>query len=91
MSQSPYDTVEMKPICREKFSQIMKRLDAGDDKFREHATVMTNSEKDLVRLMERLEALATAVNNTNRIMLWFGGVIITSLLSFFIWYVQRAG
>ena len=78
-----------KSVCDERHSQINYRLDVHEKRLNSHSERLDRIELINGRLEERLESLIKQLESLNTTMRWFMGLMIGTLLGFFIWYIQR--
>lgn len=80
-----------KTVCDEKHKRIDERLDVHDTRINNHSEridklerYQSKTETQIVNLCEQIKSLVTT-------MRWFIGLIVGSMVGFFIWYVQQLG
>ena len=76
-------------IWEEKHRQIDYRLDVAEKRLDNHSERLDRIELINGRLEERLKSLINQLESLNTTMRWFMGLMIGTLLGFFIWYIQR--
>lgn len=76
-------------IWEEKHRQIDYRLDVAEKRLDNHSERLDRIELINGRLEERLKSLIKQLESLNTTMRWFMGLMIGTLLGFFIWYIQR--
>ena len=76
-------------VCNEKHKRIDETLDRHDIRLNNHGVRIDNLERyqsktevEIKNLIEQIKALVTTIK-------WAMGLTITTLLGFFIWYVQN--
>lgn len=76
-------------IWEEKNRQIDYRLDVHEKRLNSHSERLDRIELANGRLEERLNNLIQQLESLNTTMRWFMGLMVGTLLGFFIWYIQR--
>jgi chromosome segregation ATPase len=76
-------------LCNEKHEEIKDKLKTHETRLNNHSNRLdaleqykSKSEVQMSNLCEQIKSLVTT-------MRWFIGVLITSLLGFFVWYIQN--
>jgi len=79
-------------VCEEKHKAIESRLDLGEKRMDEHSRKIDNLEQYKAKSEERIDNLCRQIESLVSVMKWgigiFLGTIFTSLVGFFMWYVQ---
>jgi predicted nuclease with TOPRIM domain len=78
-----------KSICDERHNQINYRLDVTEKRLNSHSERLDKIELVNSRLEERLNSLITQLENLNKTMKWFIGLLIGSFVAFFFYAVQQ--
>ena len=78
-----------KSVCDERHNQINYRLEVTEKRLNSHSERLDRIEQVNSKLEERLEGLIQQLSNLNTTMRWFMGLMVGTLLGFFIWYIQR--
>ncbi len=78
-------------VCREKHNRIDECLTRHDKRLNNHSERIDKLEQfesstrvELRNLIEQIKSLVNAIK-------WGTGLTVSSLLAFFIWYIQRIG
>ena len=81
----------MGEICTERHKRIDERLDVHDQRLNNHGERIdaleqhkSRTEVEIKNLIEQIKSLVTT-------MRWFMGLFASSLIGFFIWYIQNIG
>ena len=81
----------MEDICKEKHRRIDERLGVHDTRLNNHSEridkleqYQSKTETQIANLCEQIKSLVTT-------MRWFIGLIVGSMVGFFIWYIQQIG
>ena len=81
----------MGEICTERHKRIDERLDVHDVRLNNHGERIdaleqhkSRTEVEIKNLIEQIKSLVTT-------MRWFMGLFASSLIGFFIWYIQNIG
>lgn len=72
----------------EKLNRLIERLDGNDKKIFQHDERIHDLERFRYGTEKQIENLIKQIADLISIMKWFLGVAVTSLVGFFIWYVQ---
>lgn len=72
----------------EKLNRLVERLDSNDSKIFQHDDRIHELERFRYGTEAQIENLIKQIADLIAIMKWFLGVAVTSLVGFFIWYVQ---
>ncbi len=78
-----------KSICDERHNQINYRLDVHEKRLNSHGERLDRIELVNSRLEERLNSLITQLENLNKTMKWFIGLLVGSFVAFFFYAVQQ--
>ncbi|GMG96868.1 hemolysin XhlA family protein [Tepidimicrobium xylanilyticum] len=78
-----------KTICDERHNQINYRLDVTEKRLNSHSERLDKIELVNGRLEERLNSLITQLENLNKTMKWFIGLLVGSFVAFFFYAVQQ--
>lgn len=78
-----------KTICDERHRQINYRLDVTEKRLNEHGERLDRIELSNGRLEERLNNLITQLEQLNKTMKWFIGLLVGSFVGFFFYAVQQ--
>jgi len=78
-----------KTICDERHNQINYRLDVTEKRLNNHSERLDKIELVNDRLEERLNSLITQLENLNKTMKWFIGLLVGSFVAFFFYAVQN--
>ncbi|MFU0784480.1 MAG: hypothetical protein ACFWT2_15520 [Thermoanaerobacterium thermosaccharolyticum] len=78
-----------KSICDERHRQTNYRLDVAEKKLDNHTARLDKIELANGRLEERLNNLITQLENLNKTMKWFIGLLVGALVSFFFYAIQH--
>lgn len=76
-------------IWEEKNRQIDYRLDAHEKRLNSHSERLDRIELASGRLEERLNNLITKLEDLNKTMKWFIGLLVGSFVAFFFYAVQQ--
>lgn len=78
-----------KSVCDERHRQIDYRLDVTEKRLNSHSERLDKIELVNGRLEERLNSLITQLENLNKTMKWFIGLLVGSFVAFFFYAVQQ--
>ncbi len=78
-----------KLACDERYRQINYRLDVTEKRLNGHSERLDKIELANGRLEERLNSLITQLENLNKTMKWFNGLLVGSFVTFFFYAVQQ--
>lgn len=78
-----------KSICDERHRQIDYRLDVTEKRLNDHGKRLDRIELSNGRLEERLNNLITQLEQLNKTMKWFIGLLVGSFVGFFFYAAQR--
>jgi len=76
-------------ICDERHSQINYRLDIAEKRLNDHGERLDRIELVNSRLEERLNNLISQLEQLNKTMKWFIGLLLGAFVSFFFYAVQQ--
>lgn len=76
-------------ICDERHSQINYRLDIAEKRLNAHGERLDRIELANSRLEERLNSLINQLEQLNKTMKWFVGLMVGAFVSFFFYAVQK--
>lgn len=79
----------MSDICTEKHRRVDERLDDHDRQLDDHDKRIGKLERYQSRAEEQVSQLCKQIKSLVKAMWWAMGLAITTLLGFFIWYVQN--
>ena len=72
----------------EKLNRVVERLDSSEKKIYRHDERIQNLELFRSGTEQKLENLIEKIDDLVSIIKWFLGISITTLIGFFIWYIQ---
>lgn len=78
-----------KSICDERHRQINYRLDVAEKRLDSHGERLDRIELANGRLEERLNNLISQLEQLNKTMKWFIGLLVGSFVGFFFYAVQQ--
>ena len=78
-----------KSICDERHRQIDYRLDIHEKRLNSHSERLDRIELTSGRLEERLNNLIQQLEQLNKTMKWFIGLLVGSFVAFFFYAVQQ--
>lgn len=81
----------MDELCKEKHRAINNCLDTHTKRLNNHSDRIDNLEKFQSGTVIKIEHLIEQITSLISAIKWGTGITITTLLSFFIWYIQRIG
>lgn len=76
-------------VCEEKHKRIDECLVLHDRRLNNHSERLDKVEQYQNRVEVQIENLCNKIDGLISSMKWTSGLIITSLLGFFIWYIQK--
>ena len=79
----------MTDICAEKHKRVDERLDANERRLDDHDDRIDNLEKYQSRAEVQVKNLCKQIESLVKAIWWAISITITSLLGFFIWYIQN--
>jgi len=75
-------------LCEEKHKNINERLNANDDRLNGHSHRLDKLEQRGASVDTKIEQLCKQIESLISTIKWAGILMITTLLGFFIWYIQ---
>ena len=78
-----------KSVCDERHNQINYRLDVHEKRLNSHSERLDKIELTSGRLEERLNNLIQQLEQLNKTMKWFIGLLVGSFVAFFFYAVQN--
>jgi len=78
-----------KSVCDERHNQINYRLDVHEKRLNSHSERLDKIELTSGRLEERLNNLIQQLEQLNKTMKWFIGLLVGSFVAFFFYAVQQ--
>jgi predicted nuclease with TOPRIM domain len=78
-----------KSICDERHKRIDEKLELHERRLNSHSERLDRIELANGRLEERLNSLITQLENLNKTMKWFIGLLVGSFVAFFFYAVQQ--
>ena len=78
-----------KSVCDERHSQINYRLDVHEKRLNSHSARLDRIELVSGKLEERLNNLIQQLENLNKTMKWFIGLLVGSFVAFFFYAIQQ--
>lgn len=78
-------------LCREKHRRIDEKIETHERRINNHSGRIDSLEQDRSRTDQRIISLCEQIRTLVTTIRWGVGLMMTSLLGFFIWYVQRSG
>ncbi len=78
-----------KSVCDERHNQINYRLDVHEERLNSHGERLDRIEMTSGRLEERLNNLIQQLEQLNKTMKWFIGLLVGAFISFFFYAVQQ--
>ena len=76
-------------LCDERHNQINYRLDVHEKRLNSHSERLDKIELTSGRLEERLNNLIQQLEQLNKTMKWFMGLLVGSFVAFFFYAVQQ--
>ena len=76
-------------VCKEKHKRVDEVLGIHDIRLNNHSGRIDNLEKHQSRTEVKMENLIEQIKSLVTTIKWAMGLTITTLLGFFIWYVQN--
>ena len=80
---------QMEDACKERHKRIDERLDVQDKRLNNHSERLDRIELINGRLEERLNSLITQLEQLNKTMKWFMGLLLGGIVSFFFYALQK--
>ena len=78
-----------KTVCEEKHKRIDERLDVHDTRLNNHSERIDKLEQYQSRTEAQIANLCEQIKSLITTMRWFMGLMVGTLLGFFIWYIQQ--
>jgi hypothetical protein len=78
-------------VCAEKHRRVDERLDGHDIQLKDHDKRIGDLEKYQSRAEEQVSQLCKQIKSLVKAMWWAMGLAVSTLLGFFVWYVQNIG
>ena len=78
-------------LCREKHRRIDERIETQDRRINNHSGRIDSLEQDRSRTDEKIISLCEQIKSLVTTIRWGVGLTLSSLVAFFIWYVQQIG
>jgi hypothetical protein len=89
----PYYTTKvgglMENVCIEKHKRIDERMDVQDKRLDNHSNRLDKLEQFESSTRIEIRNLIEQIKNLVNTLRWFTGITITTLIGFFIWYIQN--
>lgn len=81
--------MESKIICEERHKRLDEKIAIHERRLNNHSERLDRIELANGRLEERLNNLITQLENLNKTMKWFMGLLVGSFVAFFFYAVQQ--
>lgn len=81
--------MESKIICEERHKRLDEKIAIHERRLNNHSERLDKIELASGRLEERLNNLITQLENLNKTMKWFIGLLVGSFVGFFFYAVQK--
>ena len=81
----------MSDICTEKHRRVDERLDTHETRLNNHGERIDRLEQYRSRAEVQVEQLCKQIKSLVKAMWWAMGLAVSTLLGFFVWYVQNIG
>lgn len=78
-----------KSLCDERHGQLKYRIEIAEKRLDNHGKRLDRIELANGRLEERLNSLITQLENLNKTMKWFMGLLLGGIVSFFFYAIQN--
>jgi len=78
-------------ICEIRHQGIDKKLEEHEDQLKDHDKRIGDLEKYQSRAEEQVSQLCKQIKSLVKAMWWAMGLAVSTLLGFFIWYIQTIG
>jgi|GEM_PF-427084 len=78
-------------ICLERMDRLSERVDICDKRLDVHSKDIDELKQYRSRTETKIENLCDQIKNLVTTMRWFMGLFASSLIGFFIWYIQNIG
>lgn len=79
----------MDKLCDERHKRIDEKLELHERRLNNHSERLDRIELANGRLEERLNSLITQLENLNKTMKWFMGLLLGGIVSFFFYAIQN--
>ena len=79
----------MDKLCDERHNRINEKLELHERRLNNHSERLDRIELASGRLEERLNSLIVQLENLNKTMKWFMGLLLGGIVSFFFYAVQQ--
>lgn len=76
-------------LCAEKHKTIEEKLNAHDTRLNNYGNRIDDLEQHKAGVVVQIENLCKKIDGLIKSIQWGSGVIITTLIGFFIWYIQN--
>lgn len=76
-------------VCLEKHKRVDERLDIHDTRLNNHSERLDKIEQNQSRTDIKIENLCEQIKSLVTTIRWAMGLTVTTLLGFFIWYIQN--
>lgn len=76
-------------LCEARHDRINEKFDIHERRINNHSERLDKIELTSGRLEERLNNLITQLEQLNKIMKWFIGLLVASFVTFFFYIVQQ--
>ncbi|HSH25253.1 MAG TPA: hemolysin XhlA family protein [Massilibacterium sp.] len=80
-----------KTVCEEKHKRIDEKFDTHERRLNNHGDRIDALEQHKSRTETQIENLINQIKSLVSTMKWFMGLMVATLLGFFIWYIQQLG
>jgi hypothetical protein len=81
----------MSDICAEKHRRVDDRIDNHETRLNNHGERIDRLEQYRSRAEVQVEQLCKQIKSLVKAMWWAMGLAVSTLLGFFVWYVQTIG
>lgn len=79
----------MENVCIEKHKRIDERMEIQDKRLDNHSNRLDKLEQFESSTRIEIRNLIEQIKNLVNTLRWFTGITITTLIGFFIWYIQN--
>lgn len=79
----------MDKLCDERHNRINEKLELHERRLNNHSERLDRIELASGRLEERLNSLIAQLENLNKTMKWFMGLLLGGIVSFFFYAIQQ--
>lgn len=76
-------------LCEAEHKRLNEKIDVHERRINNHSERLDRIELANGRLEERLNSLITQLENLNKTMKWFMGLLLGGIVSFFFYTVQQ--